>query len=293
MRIGRVLFPDGLPGLVRVEGTHAVAVGNVSDADLVATLMQRTTLGHGGTFALGELTFLPPVAVPGTLRDFMAFEAHVRNCVEGTGGTMSPAWFDEPVFYFGNPRSLIGDSEDVHPPRNCRSLDYELEVAAIIGNEVRDLDANDPNLLDHVAGFTLLNDWSARDLAGREMKQGLGPAKGKDFATSLGPWVVTPDELACGANTIDTTLTASINGAVKSEGTTKDMHFTWGHILARASADATLYPGDVIGSGTVGTGCLLELRITRGKDINPWLRDGDEVVLESPVLGKLRNTVRA
>jgi fumarylacetoacetate (FAA) hydrolase len=288
-----VRFPAGGLGLVRVDGDRAVALRGLADTELVDACQGRVELHDGRTFAFDDLEFLPPVATPGTLRDFMAFEAHVRNCVEGAGGTMNQGWYDEPVFYFGNPRSLIGDGAEIRPPRNCRSLDYELEVAAIIGTEVRDLDADDPRVLDCVAGFTLMNDWSARDLAGKEMKQGLGPAKGKDFATSLGPWVVTPDELTCGPGIIDARLTASVNGVVRSDGTTKDMHFSWGWVLARASADVTLHPGDVIGSGTVGTGCLLELRITRGKDDHPWLRGGDEVILESPVLGRLRNTVRS
>jgi fumarylacetoacetate (FAA) hydrolase len=178
-------------------------------------------------------------------------------------------WYEEPLFYFSNPAAIFGPEEEIPYPQGSAELDYELEVAAIVGGA------------GAIGGFTVMNDWSARDLQRAEMRVGLGPAKGKDFATSLGPVVVTPDEL----DGTGGAMVARVNGEERSRGDLASMHFSWERILARAALNTRLLPGDVLGSGTVGTGCILELGDAR------WLQPGDVVELEIEGIGVLRNTV--
>lgn len=206
---------------------------------------------------------------------------------------MVPEWYEQPVFYFSNPHSVIGPDAPVAAPPGCAELDYELEVAAVVGTGGRDLEPEEAEA--GIAGFTIMNDWSARDLQRREMRVGLGPAKGKDFATSLGPWLVTPDELADrrAAKAYDLTMTARVNGREYSRGNLADLHWSFGELLAHASRGTELVPGDVIGSGTCGTGCILELSLVHGSDRYPWLEPGDVVELEVERLGVLRNPVGA
>ncbi len=229
---------------------------------------------------------LPPVA---SLRDFYAFEQHVATCRRQRGLDMVPQWYEVPVFYFSNPASVLGQDDPVFAPRGSQALDYELELACVVGREGRDL-PDDDRALEWVAGFTIMNDWSARDLQRLEMSVGLGPSKGKDFATSLGPEMVSFEELAdryCDGR-LHLAMTASVNGRVLSRGDSGSMHWTWPQILAHASRDATLRPGDVIGSGTVGTGCILELT---PEAVGGWLKPGDLVELTIERLGTLRNRV--
>jgi len=230
---------------------------------------------------------LPPVLRPPTIRDFYAFETHVKNARARRGLEVPPEWYELAAFYYSNPGSLIGDGAAVRKPAWTEALDYELEIACVIGRTARDVAPMDWRSV--VAGFTILNDWSARDVQRREMAIGLGPAKGKDFATSLGPALVTLDELEAkrAGDRYDLTMEASVSGETLSHGNAKDMHFTFGQMIARASQDVYLFPGDVIGSGTVGTGCILEL----GTERHPWLEPGDEVTLTIERLGTLTNTV--
>jgi fumarylacetoacetate (FAA) hydrolase len=238
---------------------------------------------------LEDVKLSAPLSNPPSLRDFYAFEQHVATAHANRGRQVPPEWYQVPVFYFSNPHSIYGPGDSILRPAASRELDYELEVAAIIGRGGRDIAPE--KALEHIFGFTIFNDWSARDLQRQEMKVGLGPAKGKDFASSLGPVVVTPDELEAQSTgrpgVYDLTMLARISGEERSRGSWKDIHYDFGELLARASADADLRPGDVIGSGTVGTGCLLEL--TKGN--GPWLKEGDEVELEIEGLGVLRNRV--
>lgn len=227
-----------------------------------------------------------PVA---SLRDFYAFEQHVKTCRAHRGLEMLPQWYEVPVFYFSNAVAVIGDGDPVHAPAGSAALDYELELACVIGAHAKDLKPDD-SAMGCVAGFCVMNDWSARDLQRVEMAVGLGPSKSKDFATSLGPQLVNfadlRDTYRDGRLHLD--MTATVNGKVYSRGNAGSMYWTWPQILAHASRDTELRPGDVIGSGTVGTGCILELTPDA---VGGWLKPGDVVELTVERLGTLRNTV--
>jgi fumarylacetoacetate (FAA) hydrolase len=237
-----------------------------------------------------ELAFGPPILRPPSLRDFYAFEGHVRTMWERRGGEVPEAWYQLPIFYFSNVSEIRGPGEPVWSPAASNELDYELEVAALVDTPARDLAPERAE--EAIGGYTIFNDWSARDLQRAETTVRLGPAKGKDFASSFGPWLVTPDELADarqpGGTGPDLAMTAEVNGVETSRGRWSDAQFSFGEMLARASADVRLRPGDLVGSGTVGTGCLLEVReATLGRYLEP----GDEVVLRVERLGELRTPI--
>lgn len=229
-----------------------------------------------------------PVA---SIRDFYAFEQHVKTCRAHRGLSMVPQWYQIPVFYFSNPAAVIGDGDPVWAPQGSTALDYELELAAVVARPARDLPAND-SALECLAGFTILNDWSARDLQREEMAVGLGPSKSKDFATSLGPRLVPWEELRdrYWDGRLHLEMTAAVNGRVYSRGNAGSMYWTWPQLLAHASRDTELRPGDVLGSGTVGSGCILELT---PEAVGGWLKPGDVVELTVERLGTLRNPVVA
>jgi fumarylacetoacetate (FAA) hydrolase len=193
-----------------------------------------------------------------------------------------------PIFYFSNTSEMRGPGDPVWAPRGSDELDYELEVAALIDTPVRDLDASRAE--QAIGGYMVLNDWSARDLQRDETTVRLGPAKGKDFASSIGPWLVTPDELADRRRDTgyELEMTATVNGQLISRGTWSSAHFSFGQMIERASADVRVRPGDLIGSGTVGTGCLLEIR---EQTLGRYLRPGDTVTLSVERLGSLTTPV--
>jgi 2-keto-4-pentenoate hydratase/2-oxohepta-3-ene-1,7-dioic acid hydratase in catechol pathway len=227
--------------------------------------------------------------IPTTLRDAYAFEQHVKTANQNRGRDVPKEWYDFPVFYYTNPHSIFGPEDVIPYPAYTSALDYELEIAVVIGKAGMNIKAEEAE--EHIFGYTIFNDWSARDVQRAEMKVGLGPAKGKDFASSLGPFIVTRDALADKsvgrAGLYDLSMTAKVNGVEMSRGNLKDIFWSFGEIIARASQSVVLQPGDVIGSGTVGTGCLLEL--TKGE--GPWLKPGDVVELEVERIGILRNTI--
>ncbi len=233
----------------------------------------------------------PPIATPPSIRDFMAFENHVVDSMTAMGGTVDPVWYQQPVFYFTNPAAVIGPLDPNPMAPGTDQWDYELEVAAIIGTPGRDLSPEDAE--QHIAGYTILCDWSARDLQASEMRVGLGPAKGKDTATSIGPIVVTPDELEPfrKGNGYDLTMSVTVNGRPYSSGNWSDLYWSFGQLLAYASRGTELRVGDVIGSGTVGTGCILELSRVHSSEKFPWLTPGDEVRVEVKQLGAIVSTV--
>jgi fumarylacetoacetate (FAA) hydrolase len=230
--------------------------------------------GHAREHAehrLDEVELLTPVLHPPSVRDFYTFEQHVKTARARRGLEVPEEWYRIPVFYFSNPAVIYGPEAEIPYPEGTKELDYELEVAAIIGDEGK------------IGGFTVMNDWSARDLQRDEMKVGLGPSKGKDFATSLGPIVVTPDEFdGSGAAMI-----ARVNGEERSRGDLADMYHSWEAMVAHAARNTALLPGDVLGSGTVGTGCILEHGDGR------WLQPGDVVELQVEGIGVLRNRIGA
>jgi fumarylacetoacetate (FAA) hydrolase len=235
-----------------------------------------------------DLDFGPPILRPPSLRDFYAFERHVKTMWERRGGTVPEAWYRLPVFYFSNVSEIRGPGDPVWAPRGSSELDYELEVAALVDTPARDLPPERGE--EAIGGYLVLNDWSARDLQREETTVRLGPAKGKDFASSIGPWLVTPDELedAREGKGYGLAMTASVNGKELSRGTWSSAQFSIGEMVARASADVRLRPGDLLGSGTVGTGCLLEIR---DEQLKRWLEPGDEVTLAIERLGQLTSPV--
>jgi len=233
---------------------------------------------------------LAPNLRPPSFRDFYAFEQHVKTARARRGLEMIPAWYEVPVFYFSNHHSIVGPDAPVHAPAGSQELDFELELGIVIGTAGRDIPV--ARAWDHVAGFTVVNDFSARDLQRQEMAVGLGPAKGKDFATAIGPVTVTRDEFAdrIAGEALTLAMSARLNGREISRGNVSSLYHSIPKLIAHASRDATLQAGDLLGTGTVGTGCILELgpETTGG-----WLKPGDVIELEIERIGVLRNPIVA
>ncbi len=256
-------------------------------ADGLTALAQKAT---GPLIPIEKVTrWLPPIPDPRTFRDFYAFEQHVKAARTRRGLEMIPEWYKLAIFYFSNTGSLKGHMEPIKKPASISELDFELEIACVIGREVQDV--RDEEAEEAIFGYLILNDWSARDIQREEMKCSLGPAKGKDFATSIGPWVVTKDELAdrrTGPGRYDLTMLARKNGREVSRGNSKDLYYDFTKMIERASRDVTLYRGDLVGSGTVGTGCILELGPEK---TGGWIQPGDVIELEIERLGTLTTPI--
>jgi 2-keto-4-pentenoate hydratase/2-oxohepta-3-ene-1,7-dioic acid hydratase in catechol pathway len=228
-------------------------------------------------YRLDEVRLLPPVPRPVSFRDFLTFEGHKAAGARRRNTTIDPLWYEIPSAYKGNRLTLIGPGDDLSWPRYTKKLDYELELAMFIGKRGRDIPEAEG--LGHVFGFTVLNDFSARDIQMEEMKLWLGPHKGKDFGTAIGPCVATLEDF----NPRDAVMVARVNGEEWSRGNAGDMHFSWGKVVEWASMEEELLPGEMFGSGTVGTGC--------GADLDKWLKPGDVVELEIEGIGVLRNKI--
>jgi fumarylacetoacetate (FAA) hydrolase len=256
---------DGREAPGRIEDDRVVELGASSLANWLDQAGEDVA-----EHALSDVHLCAPIPRPPSVRDFYAFERHVATARAQRGLEMAPEWYQIPVFYFSNPAAILGPDEEVAFPDESSAWDYELEAGAVVGGD------------GSIAGFTVLNDWSARDLQKMEMAVGLGPAKGKDFATSIGPYLVTPDEL--GDRRLE--MVARVNGEERSRGNLGDMHWSWQQLLEHATRNTRLQPGDVLGSGTVGTGCILEHGDGR------WLQSGDVVELEIERIGVLVNRVR-
>ncbi len=256
-------------------------------ADAMADAAREATDHPAEVVPVAEVTLCAPVPRPPSIRDFMAFEQHVATSMGALGKSVSPVWYAQPVFYFTNPAAVFGPYDAVPMAPGCRAFDYEVEVAAIIGQGGCDLSPAQAE--ESIAGYTIFVDWSARDLQSAEMKVGLGPAKAKDTATSMGPYLVTPDELEPFRTTrgFDLGMTATVNGVEYSSGMWSALYWTFPQMIAYASRGTRIRPGDVIGSGTVGTGCILELSGIHGGDEYPWLEPGDEVRVEVDSLGAI------
>jgi fumarylacetoacetate (FAA) hydrolase len=272
VRVATFLDPHGDPRVGRLDGDRLV--------ELRAPTMLAWLAGEGHAdaprdHALADVRLLAPVPRPPSFRDFYAYEEHVRTGNRLRGRDVPEAWYGAPAFYFSNPASIRGPGAPVRAPQGCR----QLEVAGVVGED------------GALAGFTILNDWSARDVQRAEMTVGLGPAKGKDFATSLGPFLVTPDELDLTDGRLQGDAELLVDGEVLSRTPLEAMHWSWPQLLAHAARDTVLHPGDVLGSGTLGRGCLLELNAGRPEDERRWLQPGQDVVLRVPGLGELATPV--
>lgn len=302
MKLVTFAAPDGTEQSGWVEGDKVYSIPACTNGELpgsmleiiqkheqyLPVLQQLHEGDKGNSFSLEEVSLKAPLPNPKSVRDFMAFENHLVNASKKSGLKIHPEWYNIPVFYFSNHQSIHGPEQPVEIPPNCKKFDYELEIAVIIGKEGKNIKASEAE--DYIFGYTIFNDWSARDLQMQEMQVGLGPAKGKDSATSIGPYIVTKDELEKyrTGSLYDLSMIARVNGEQLSEGNFKDIFYSFHDMIERASSGTTLYPGDIIGSGTVGTGCLLEL----GEEVHPWLQAGDVVELEITGLGVLRNTIK-
>jgi fumarylacetoacetate (FAA) hydrolase len=273
MRLVSVRDPQGGPRVGRLDGER---VALLRAPTMLAWLRGEGHDEAGEERALADVELLAPVPEPPSVRDFFAFEGHVAAGWRLRGADVPAAWYAAPTFYFSNPASVHGPGEPVRRPAATRMLDFELEIAAVIGAE------------GEIAGFTLLNDWSARDVQREEMTVGLGPAKGKDFALSLGPWLVTPDELPYEDGRLRLEATASVNGRELTRTSAAEQHFPWPDLAAHAARDTRLRPGDVLGSGTLNRGCLLELGPLEGQR---WLEPGDTVALAAEGLGTLETRI--
>lgn len=276
---------------------HALPVGCT-----LRGLLETDSLREAGEHALAQPETVQPLADvrlrapipdPPTVRDFMTFEQHVQGValLAGDGATVPSRWYKAPAFYFTNPYAIIGPHEDVPVPPGSRLFDLELEVAAVIGRAGRDIDPADAD--NHIAGYTILVDWSARDLQFAEMEVRLGPTKGKDTATTLGPVFVTPDELEPWRRdaAYDLAMTVDINGRRLGEDRWSSMAFSYAHMVAYASRGTEVRPGDILGSGTCGGGCLAELWGRHGFDAHPPLGPGDLVTVTVEQLGTMTTRI--
>jgi 2-keto-4-pentenoate hydratase/2-oxohepta-3-ene-1,7-dioic acid hydratase in catechol pathway len=285
-------------GVVGEHGLHAlppeITVLDLVRAGLPTALDTGLAALSAPPVPLAEVRLLPPLQPP-TVRDFVAFEEHVEGVVKsvGDGAGVVPEWYEAPTFYFTNPYALLGAHDDVPVPPGSQLLDFELEVAVVVGRDGASLT---PEIArEHVFGYTVLNDWSARDLQRREMKVNLGPAKGKDSATTLGPWLVTADELEPyrdddGFLALD--MRVSVNGTAIGQDLLSNMGWPFEDLIAYASRGTEVRAGDVLGSGTCGNGgCLAELWGRRGELTPPPLVPGDVVEMTVEGIGTIRNRV--
>ncbi|MEX5261590.1 fumarylacetoacetate hydrolase family protein [Kocuria sp. CPCC 205263] len=276
----QVLFEAGL------EATLELAARTVADAPADAP-------------ALAEVRLLAPVT-PRTVRDFVTFEEHVEGVsasIDGAGGVVEQ-WYEAPTFYFTNPHTVRATGETIPVPAGCHRMDLETEVAAVLGAvdglTGTNLEPEDAHRM--IFGYTILNDWSARDVQAREMKVRLGPCKGKDFASTLGPWIVTADELEHRHDAegfLDLAMTAWINDEPLGTDSLAHMGWPFAELVAYASQDSLVAPGDVLGSGTSGKGCLAELWGRNGALLPPPLQEGDRVRLVVEGIGEIENTIGA
>lgn len=255
--------------------------------DDMATAAERALRDPWTEVAIADARLLAPVPVPPSVRDFMAFEGHYQSA----GRTVDPHWYQEPAFYFSNPAAICGPYDAIAAPHGCTAWDYEIEVAVIIAGGGRDLKAAEAE--QHIGGYTIMCDFSDREAQRREAGLGLGPVKGKDTATSLGPFLVTGDELAPAIGPgAGLSMTVAVDGRLLTQANLKDMFWSFPQMIEQASRGTSLRAGDVLGSGTPMGGCLRDLRRTAERDHAPdWLRPGNTVELTVAGLGVLRHDI--
>jgi fumarylacetoacetate (FAA) hydrolase len=292
---GDDLLPDDILAFLQL-GDEAMATARKVESWFRAEGMPRIVHHTQVSYDASEVRLLAPVPRPTSVRDGYAFRQHVEAARRNRGVPMIKEFDEIPIFYFTNHLAVTGPGTVEVLPMHCDKLDFELESAIVIGREGRNIRAAEADA--YIAGYMVMNDWSARALQMHEMLLNLGPAKGKDFATSIGPWLVTKDELEArripgeNGDRYDLAMTTTVNGTEVSRGNMKDMSWTFAQIIERASYGVTLHPGDVIGSGTVGTGCFLELNGSKIYDPAWWLKPGDTVVCAIEQLGALENDIR-
>ncbi|MEY2793452.1 MAG: hypothetical protein RJA76_1444 [Bacteroidota bacterium] len=240
-------------------------------------------------YALSEIKLLAPLPNPRSFRDYIGFEKHMLNASKSFGHTIGQAWYEMPIFYFTNHQAIYGPEDEIVRPKKETKLDLELEMACIIGKKGKDISVDEAK--NHIFGYTIYNDWTARAIQKREMELPLGPHKGKDFANAIGPWIVTADEMEqyMGENDrFDLRMTSRINGVTVCDGNYNSVHYTFSQMIERASENnVNLMPGDILGSGTLGWGSLIENNFTVHRPLEP----GDVVELEIEGIGILRNKV--
>ncbi|EQB67754.1 MAG: Fumarylacetoacetase [Thermoplasmatales archaeon A-plasma] len=298
MRIARINTEDGIKTVISIGGAFldlGEIIGSPMDdpgRSFYGTVMKNTEkinsfISEGQFSAVTDhvpTSYLLPMPYVNQIRDFYAFEGHVKAARARRGLEMVPEWYEFPAYYYSGNSSLYASDHDIPYPSFSSELDFELEVAAIIGREGKNIPVGEA--WSHIFGFVLMNDWSARDQQRKEMKIGLGPSKSKDFATSMGRYVITADEMEKHLDAdrrIDCSVQASVNGNLFVEGNLKDMHWTFQEMISWASNETMLKPGDIIMSGTVSGGCILE----RGPENGGWLKIGDQVSFHSDILGDL------
>lgn len=289
-RIG-VLRADGVVALSDSESSLDAHFGD--DGEALQLLAERIQAAPAQEHDIDTLELLKPVD-PVSMRDFMVFEEHVLPAWRRSGLTRGPdVWYEQPIGYFSNAANLRGPREGMEVPGGSASLDFELEVGAVIGREVRS--ATPDETAASIAGFLILCDWSARDTQFREMDGRLGPYKGKDFGSSLGPIFITPDEIAGRrvGNGYDLLMTSTVNGREYGHDQWSSAYWSFEELISYASWNSVVEPGSLIGSGTCEGGCILELSIRHGAEKYPWLADGDEVKLSIELMGDLRSTITA
>lgn len=242
------------------------------------TPVPKGARGETIVHAMKDVRLLAPIPRPVMLKDYYTFEQHVTTMFKKRNDTVPQIWYDIPVHHKQNPAAIIGTDTDIHWPPFTEKFDYELEISIVIGKQGRDIPLADAH--DYILGYMVMNDFSARDMQHNEMAARMGPAKGKDFGTAMGPWIVTKDEIPDAYNLH---MTAKVNGEIWSDNYTKGMKHSFEKMIAFTSNGETIYPGEVWGSGTVGGGC--------GAELEKWLKPGDVMELEIEKIGVLRNRV--
>jgi 2-keto-4-pentenoate hydratase/2-oxohepta-3-ene-1,7-dioic acid hydratase in catechol pathway len=298
LKLGTFITPEGAQrvGMLGEDGR----VGEISEfADMVSLIeaggSALSSLSPRKFHDVASVKLLAPIPRPPRIRDFLCFELHVRQSranrylfgmgterLDPAGVEIAKVWYERPVYYKGNPFSVVGPDAEVHWPSYSRIIDYELEIGVVIGRGGKNV--RKENALEHVFGYTVFNDFSARDEQYIEMQGSLGPAKGKDFDTgnAFGPWITTADEIG-DAQALD--MSARVNGETWSRGNSRTMKHGFADIVAYASLEESLYPGEILGSGTVGGGC--------GNELGRFLKHGDVIELEVGGIGVLRNRIVA
>jgi 2-keto-4-pentenoate hydratase/2-oxohepta-3-ene-1,7-dioic acid hydratase in catechol pathway len=295
MRIARIEF-DGSPVTAVVDGDSVRPVPDASVLDLLTATpaeRERLTAEAGAPIDLADVRLLSPIE-PASVRDFSVFEQHGQGAsmaIAGPDAKVQDAWYERPAFYFSNPHATTGPGDVIEPPAGSTGLDLELEIAVVVGRRARNVSAEEAG--DCIAGYTIFNDWSERDIARQEARLPFGFHKTKDFANTFGPWVVTPDELEPyrDGDRLNIRMTAYINGTELGSDSAASMAWSFEELVHFAARGSWIAPGDVIGSGTCGGGCLFEMWGRNQSLDPPPLKPGDEVRLEVEGIGTLTNTV--